>query len=92
MIKLLTSFKINFTFKNNVFLSVLLKLILLIDVRISFNFCEKQKGISVQEILKEITLFRVRRLEEVDAVLARFHLIPLHYQGMFLEHQELFKV
>lgn len=64
---------------------MLLKLILLIDVkvslRISFNLYEKQKGISVQQILKEITLFRLLQLGEVDALLACFHLIPLHYAG-----------
>lgn len=73
-------FKINLSFQNT-FLSVLvLKLILFIDVKISLwialHFYKKQKEISAQQLLKEVTLFSLISLGEVDSLLACFHLIP----------------
>lgn len=76
-------FKINLSFQST-FLSVLvLKLNLLIDVKlslwISLHFYKKQKGISVQQLLKEVTLSSLISVGEVDSLLACFHLIPFLY-------------
>lgn len=75
-------FKMNLSFQN-IFLSLLLKRILFIDVKtslwISFHFYKKQKGFSVQQFLKEVTLFSLISLGEVDSIIAGFHLIPFLY-------------
>lgn len=68
-------FKISLSFPNT-FLSVLLKLILFIDVKISLHFYKKQKGISIQQLLKQVTLISLTSLGEVDSILACLHLIP----------------